>query len=211
MIAAAADEPGELSANAADAAEHFADDVADAGPNPKKSTWAPSVLRPLAHHFRGTLGRFATGVAVVTFDTSASSVQAEPSRHGITVNSFTSVSMEPPLVLVSIAKTTRSHDQLRDHPFTVNILGAEQEALARNFAGKPDSEPLWVEGDIAPRLSGVLAFLACTPWAAYDGGDHTLYLGEVKEFDYRSGDALGFVNSRFTVIPEHLLGHEALL
>lgn len=173
-------------------------------PADRQTTWTPSVLRPLAHHFRGTLGRFATGVAVVTFD-------GEEGRHGITVNSFTSVSMEPPLVLASIAKTTRSHDQLRDHPFTVNILGAEQEALARNFAGKPESEPPWVEGEIAPRLSGVLAFLTCMPWAAYDGGDHTLYLGEVKEFDYRSGDALGFVNSRFTVIPEHLLGHEALL
>ena len=163
-----------------------------------------SVLRPHEQHFRGSLGRFATGVAVVTFDT-------DQGRHGITVNSFTSVSLEPPLVLVSIARTTKSHDELAGRPFTVNVLGAEQRALASNFAGKPTGEPRWIEGTVAPRLAGVLSYFECTPWAAYDGGDHTLYLGEVVSFDYRAGDALGFVNGQFTTIPEYLLGHEALL
>lgn len=164
----------------------------------------PSALSPRELRFRGSLGRFATGVAVVTFD-------GAEARHGITVNSFTSVSMQPPLVLVSIAKSTKSHSELVQRPFTVNILGAEQEDLARHFAGRPSGEPRWVDGESAPRLSGVLAFFECTPWAAYDGGDHTLYIGEVVEFDYRSGDALGFVNSRFTTIPEYLLGVENLL
>jgi flavin reductase len=163
-----------------------------------------SVLRPHEQHFRGSLGRFATGVAVVTFDT-------DQGRHGITVNSFTSVSLEPPLVLVSIARTTKSHDELAGRPFTVNVLGAEQRELASNFAGKPTGDPRWVEGTVAPRLAGVLSYFECTPWAAYDGGDHTLYLGEVVTFDYRAGDALGFVNGQFTTIPEYLLGHEALL
>ena len=167
----------------------------------------PSVLRPRDQHLRGSLGRFATGVAVVTFDRA----DGTGGHRGITVNSFTSVSLEPPLVLVSIARTTKAHDEMRGRPFTVNILGAEQEELARHFAGGPGREPKWVEGAIAPRLSGVLSHLTCTPWAAYDGGDHTLYVGEVVEFDYRPGDALGFVNSRFTVIPEYLLGVEALL
>ena len=175
-----------------------------ATPPNRMSQRTPSILRPRDQHFRGSLGRFATGVAVVTFDT-------EDSRHGITVNSFTSVSLNPPLVLVSIARTTKSHDALEGRPFTVNILGAEQQALASNFAGKPNAEPLWVEGDTAPRLAGVLSYFECKPWAAYDGGDHTLYLGEVMNFDYRSGDALGFVNGQFTIIPEYLLGHEALL
>ena len=165
---------------------------------------ASAVLRPHEQHFRGSLGRFATGVAVVTFDT-------DQGRHGITVNSFTSVSLEPPLVLVSIARTTKSHDELAGRPFTVNVLGAEQRALASNFAGTPTGEPRWVEGTVAPRLAGVLSYFECTPWAAYDGGDHTLYLGEVVSFDYRAGDALGFVNGQFTTIPEYLLGHEALL
>jgi flavin reductase (DIM6/NTAB) family NADH-FMN oxidoreductase RutF len=162
------------------------------------------LYRPRAHFFRGSLGRFATGVAVVTFDGSTG-------RHGITVNSFTSVSMEPPLVLVSIAKTARSHDELASRPFTVNILGAEQQSIASHFAGKPAADPVWVEGQTAPRLANMLSYFECEPWAAYDGGDHTLYLGRVVHFDYRSGDALGFVNGRFTAIPEYLLGHEDLL
>jgi flavin reductase (DIM6/NTAB) family NADH-FMN oxidoreductase RutF len=119
--------------------------------------------------------------------------------------------MEPPLVLVSIAKTTKAHDELAERPFTVNILGAEQQPLALHFAGKPGQEPLWVEGQVAPRLSNVLAFFECTPWAAYPGGDHTLYLGEVVDFNYRNGDALAFANSRFTTIPESQLGVENLL
>lgn len=157
-----------------------------------------------AHHFRGSLGRFATGVAIVTFD-------GVSKRHGITVNSFTSVSLEPPLVLVSIARRAKAHDELAGRPFTVNILGAEQQALALHFAGQPGVEPQWVEGPVAPRLARVLAYFECTPWAAYDGGDHTLYLGQVVDFNYRSGDALAFANGRFTTIPERQLGVEDLL
>ncbi|WP_028270058.1 flavin reductase [Arthrobacter sp. CC3] len=159
---------------------------------------------PKDHHFRGSLGRFATGVAIVTFD-------GATKRHGITVNSFTSVSMEPPLVLVSIARTAKAHDELAGRPFTVNILGAEQRHLATHFAGRPGYEPRWVEGATAPRLAGVLAYFECRPWAAYDGGDHTLYLGEVADFDYRHGDALAFANGTYTTIPDRELGMEDLL
>lgn len=155
-------------------------------------------------HFRGGLGRFATGVAIVTFD-------GPRRRHGITVNSFTSVSMDPPLVLVSIARTAKAHDELRGTPFTVNVLGAEQQQLALHFAGRPSREPVWVESATAPRLAGTLAYFECRSWAAYDGGDHTLYLGEVVDFNYRSGDLLAFANSRFTTIPEQYLGAEDLL
>ncbi|WAH99649.1 flavin reductase family protein [Arthrobacter sp. MMS18-M83] len=160
--------------------------------------------RPRAHHFRGSLGRFATGVAIVTFD-------GATKRHGITVNSFTAVSMEPPLVLVSIARTAKAHDELAGRSFSVNILGAEQQDLALHFAGRRGPEPRWVEGGTAPRLSNVLAYFECTPWAAYDGGDHTLYVGEVVDFNYRNGDALAFANSSFTTIPESQLGMEDLL
>ncbi|WP_200912977.1 flavin reductase family protein [Arthrobacter sp. Leaf69] len=157
-----------------------------------------------AHQFRGSLGRFATGVAIVTFD-------GVTKRHGITVNSFTSVSMDPPLVLVCIARTAKAHDELAGRPFAVNILGAEQRQLALHFAGRPGPEPLWVEGETAPRLSNVLAYFECKPWAAYDGGDHTLYIGEVADFNYRNGDALAYANSAFTTIPESQLGMEDLL
>ena len=168
------------------------------------STSHQRTAEELAHRFRGSLGRFATGVAIVAFD-------GPSGRHGITVNSFTSVSLEPPLVLVSIARTARAHDELAGRPFSVNILGAEQKALALHFAGRPGLEPQWVEGPTAPRLARPLAFFVCTPWAAYDGGDHTLYVGEVVDFNHRPGDALAFHGGRFTAIPESELGVEDLL
>lgn len=153
---------------------------------------------------RSCLGRFATGVAVVSFD-------GPDGRHGLTVNSFTSVSLDPPLVLVSVAKKARAHEMLVDRPFCVNVLGAEQESVARNFAGGPETSLTWIEGEHAPRIAGVLAHLECAPWRAYDGGDHTLFLGEVVDFDFRSGDALGYVTSRFRAIDEQQFGHEYLI
>jgi flavin reductase (DIM6/NTAB) family NADH-FMN oxidoreductase RutF len=153
---------------------------------------------------RSCLARFATGVAVVAFD-------AADSHRGLTINSFTSVSLEPPLVLVSVAKRAKSHDALRGRPFSVNVLGAEQEPIARMFAGGPQTAVTWIEGQYAPRLAGVLAHLECTPWRDYDGGDHTLFLGEVKGFDYRDGGALAYHVSGFQTIPDSQLGFEYLI
>ena len=163
-----------------------------------------SVIAPPS--LRSCLGRFATGVAVVTF-----AHDDEP--RGVTINSFTSVSLEPPLVLVSIARGARSHDTLRGRPFCVNVLGAEQEAVARCFAGGPAPEDLsWHAGSVAPALGGALAQLQCRPWAEYDGGDHTLFLGQVVDFNYRHGLALGYHSSGFTTIGEQdVHGSEALI
>ncbi|MGH2915162.1 MAG: flavin reductase family protein [Solirubrobacteraceae bacterium] len=157
---------------------------------------------------RACLGRFATGVAVVTFDRS----DGDAVPHGITVNSFTSVSLRPPLVLASVARSARSHDQLGGRPFTVNVLGAEQQRLATRFAGgAAEDEVSWERGELAPRLPGALAHLECRPWRHYDGGDHTLYLGEVAASEYRAGDALGYLEGRFIAIGEPELGQEHLL
>jgi flavin reductase (DIM6/NTAB) family NADH-FMN oxidoreductase RutF len=154
---------------------------------------------------RSCLSRFATGVCVVTVD-------AEDGEHGLTVNAFTAVSLEPTLVLVSIARRARGHDLLRGRPFAVNVLGAEQEPVARHFAGDPHPQYVcWARGEIAPLLVGALAMFECEPWAAYDGGDHTLYVGEVVDFAYRTGDALGYFYSRFATVEEPVLGMEYLL
>jgi len=157
-----------------------------------------------SRRLRSCLGRFATGVVVVTFDS------ADGPR-GVTVNSFTSVSMDPPLILVSVRKGAASHDLLRGAPFCANVLGAEQEAIARQFAGAHVGPAIWVSHEVAPRLGSVLAHLACRPWRDYDGGDHTLFLGEVVDFDFRDGDALGYHASGFTAIAERQLGVEDLL
>jgi len=148
-------------------------------------------------------------VVVVAFD--CVDGQGAPMRQGITVNSFTSVSLDPPLVLVSLQRTARSHDLLSGRAFSINILGAEQEQLARHFAGRPAIEPRWLEGSIAPCLADVVGTFQCLPWAEYDGGDHTLFLGEVVRFTYRTGDTLGFSNGRFVPIPEGQFGEELML
>jgi flavin reductase (DIM6/NTAB) family NADH-FMN oxidoreductase RutF len=158
---------------------------------PQARTLAPSE----AMRFRNALARFATGVTVVGHR------QADGSPRGVTVNAFASVSLDPPLVLVSIARAARSHDLLAGKPFSVNVLKVEQEPLARHFAGETqDLEIRWVSGVVAPRLAEPLAWLECEPWAAYDGGDHTLYVGRVVDFLFGDGDALGFYASRFVPV-----------
>ena len=152
------------------------------------------------------LGRFATGVTVVSFD-------AGDGPRGVTVNSFTSVSLEPPLVLVGIAKRAAAHEALRDNPFCVNVLGAEQEDLARRFAGgNSGADPRFdAAPGRAPRLLGALAHVDCDAWRAYDAGDHTLFVGEVTAFEHREGDALAYMGSRFTTIAESDAGVEYLI
>lgn len=156
---------------------------------------------------RGCLGRFVTGVAVVTFDSPPGC------RRGITVNSFTSVSLDPPLILVSIAKAARCHDALAAGcALCVNVLGAEQEVFARMFARSREEIVVdWIEGLHAPSLPGVLARFECEPWGSYDGGDHTLVLGRIIDFSFRDGDALGFYAGGFTGVADGRLGHEDLI
>ncbi|MFI6934227.1 flavin reductase family protein [Streptomyces sp. NPDC050287] len=153
---------------------------------------------------RACMSRFATGVTVVSYAT-------DSGPRGATMNSFTSVSAEPPLVLVSVARRARCHDQLADGPFCVNILGAEQEQLARLFAGASSTaEPRWAEGARVPRLADPLAWVECEPWRAYDGGDHTLVLGRVTDLGHRDGDALTYAWSRFASTTESTDGIEHL-
>jgi flavin reductase (DIM6/NTAB) family NADH-FMN oxidoreductase RutF len=141
---------------------------------------------------RNCLGHFATGVTVITCD-----VAGRP--HGATVNSFTAVSLDPALVLVSLDRRTKACRHLDGNPFTVNVLREQQDDIALHFAGKPSQEPLEWRRDpgLAPRLSGSLAYIACTPWRTYDGGDHQLFLGEVEEFEFFGGDPLLFYLGKF--------------
>lgn len=134
----------------------------------------PSIADP--RRLRNTLGNFATGVVVLTY-------RADDSYYGVTVNSFTSVSLDPPLVLVSMQRTSRALAYLLERPFAVNVLGDNQLDTALHFAGKPQSRPIeWVGDDVAPRINGSLAYFQCTPWAGYDGGDHALVLGRVLSY-----------------------------
>ncbi len=128
--------------------------------------------------FRDLCGRFATGVTVVTaFD-------ADDRPVGMTVNSFASVSLDPPLISIAIDHAASAFPALRDAGrWTVNILEAHQEALSRRFSAI-DSDRFdgvgWRRGpDNELLLDGVLAWLVCRRWQGLEAGDHTVLIGEV--------------------------------
>jgi flavin reductase (DIM6/NTAB) family NADH-FMN oxidoreductase RutF len=132
--------------------------------------------------FRRTLSCFASGVTIVT----ASQTDGQPT--GLTASAFSSVSLEPPLVLVCISRGAQSHPaMLASGRFAVNILGADQEAVAQRFAVRsgPGSDKFaglrWTRGDLGlPLIDGALAQLECSTVQTYAGGDHTIFLGQVE-------------------------------
>ena len=131
------------------------------------------------NEFRAALGRFASGVTVVT------TLDAGRRPQGLTVSAFCSVSLVPPLVLVSIEKGTRTHDALGESGvFVVNVLGEEQEGLSNRFATRAADKFAGLDYDLAkngaPLLPDALAHIQCRLRHAYDGGDHTIFVGEVE-------------------------------
>ncbi|OXR43655.1 p-hydroxyphenylacetate 3-hydroxylase, reductase component [Nocardia cerradoensis] len=143
---------------------------------------------------RRVLGEFSTGVTVVTYRDS------DGNTRGATMNSFTSVSMDPPLLLVSVSRKARAAEGLKDTAFTVNILSANQLDIALHFAGKPNEALVVPWHDVPgmpPRLLGTTAWLQCEPWQIYDGGDHLLVLGRVVHHDARTLEPLTFHRGEF--------------
>jgi flavin reductase (DIM6/NTAB) family NADH-FMN oxidoreductase RutF len=153
----------------------------------------PAAVDPRA--LRRCFGRFATGVTVVTY-------RCGDEVRGATVNSFTSVSIDPPLVLVSLSRTTHAYRAMEGHPFAINVLRSDQMDVAMQFAGRPraglriDWAPVSGEDD-PPSLTRAVAVLKCAPWRRYDGGDHVLEVGEVIDFEHRTGDPLVFSDGKF--------------
>jgi flavin reductase (DIM6/NTAB) family NADH-FMN oxidoreductase RutF len=118
----------------------------------------------------------------------------------MTANAFTSVSLNPPLILVAVARRARMHGHLlaATH-FGVSVLAADQEAHAWHFAGHPRPDLatpfVWRRG--VPLLGGALAHLVCAVDATHPGGDHTLFVGQVEDLWYRDGMPLAFYAGRF--------------
>jgi flavin reductase (DIM6/NTAB) family NADH-FMN oxidoreductase RutF len=153
---------------------------------------------------RDVMGRFATGITVIT--------SAGDAAHGMTANSFSSVSLDPPLVLVCLARTTAMHGiVVANGGFAVNVLGAEQEEVARHFASRDRPAGIaqfdavdWVAGPRtgAPLLTGSLAWLECELGEIYDGGDHSIFLGRVVGLGRGTGrEALLFFGGAYHQIP----------
>ncbi|HEU0246974.1 MAG TPA: flavin reductase [Gaiellaceae bacterium] len=162
--------------------------------------------------FRRTLGMFATGVTVLT-------CRAGDQVHGMTANAFMSVSLQPPLVLVSIDRRARMSALLHEGTrFAVNVLEAGQAALSDHFArraveGTP--EPRFELVHDTPLVEGALAHLVARIVRSYWGGDHSLFLGQVEYARYGEGEPLLFHGGRyerlvrdprvFSMLPRELL------
>ena len=149
--------------------------------------------------FRSAMSNFATGVTVIT------TIDNEGQPHAMTANAFTSVCLEPPLVLICVAHSTYTHRFLeRVGRFGVNILRQEQQALGVYFAKRPEDRQGGVEysyimtDEGVPSLGDAMAFFACQVIGSHVYGDHTVYLGEVKKvLQNDSGTPLLFFRSRW--------------
>ena len=138
--------------------------------------------------FRAALGTFATGVTIIT----ARSVEGE--LIGFTANSFNSVSLEPPLVLWSLARQARSIAVFtKGTHYAINVLGADQMNLAQAFSSK--SADRWAAVQFtpgiagAPLITGSIATFECFNRSRYDEGDHVIFIGEVERCTHRTGVA----------------------
>lgn len=146
--------------------------------------------------YRQVLGAFMTGVTVIT------TVDKEGRKRGITANSFTSVSLDPPLVLFCIDYRAASYETFQNADgFVVHILSSDQQELAKTFASKSEQKfegqetTSGVSG--APRLNGVHGWLDCTSHDVVVAGDHAIVIGEVKQYSTEPARPLGFYQGRF--------------
>jgi len=151
--------------------------------------------------FRRALGQFPTGVTVIT------TLDANGNPVGVTASSFNSVSIDPPLILWSVAKTAYSATVfVQADNFVVNVLGKQQVAISNACArqGEDKFSAIDYRAGIGqcPVLSGAAAYFGCKTWNLYDGGDHIIVVGEVIEYSYSdSVMPLVFARGSYAVSP----------
>jgi|SRR5215218_3842240 len=149
--------------------------------------------------FRSALSRFASGVTVVTTKDAAGRL------HGITVSAFSSVSLDPPLILICIERSAGSHHVFQESGvFVVNILSSEQQELSDRFASQLperfDGVDMALNIDGIPVLANCLANLECRVKLTADGGDHSIFVGEVETASVYEGDPLIYFRSDYRTI-----------
>ncbi len=151
------------------------------------------------NELRRVMGHFATGVTIITTHAATGEL------HGLTANAVASLSLVPPLLLICVDKKAESYPSFGESGvFTVNILSSDQEALSRRFAvsggNKFEGVSYRIGANGAPILEGSLGFLECRITANHDGGDHTIYVGEVQEAQTREGKPLLFYRGGYREI-----------
>jgi flavin reductase (DIM6/NTAB) family NADH-FMN oxidoreductase RutF len=141
---------------------------------------------------RRTLGMFATGVTVIT-------ALRDEQVHGMTANAFMSVSLEPPLVLISVDRRTKMCGFLHEGMhYGVSVLCATQAALSDRFAGRSsEEEPRFAIVKETPLVEGALAHFVARVERSYWGGDHSLFLGRVEYARQNEGTPLLFHGGRY--------------
>jgi flavin reductase (DIM6/NTAB) family NADH-FMN oxidoreductase RutF/DNA-binding MarR family transcriptional regulator len=154
-----------------------------------------------ARALRRCFGQFGTGVTIMTSQTGQD-------RVGVTANSFSSLSLDPPLVLWSIKRTSRSFDAfLKAEYFAVNVLSTDQIAVSQAFSG-PQADKFagidCVPGKTgSPTIRNAIAIMECQIENRYDGGDHIILIGRVLHFSQSPGEALLFCQGRYAVAIDH--------
>lgn len=151
--------------------------------------------------FRRCLSQYGTGVAIVTTSDGIS-------RFAVTVNSFSSLSLDPPLLVWSIDRKSRSFDAFSSFEhFAVNILSSDQIELSRHFSSKVNDKFAnvdWVSGRFgSPLLSGCIARFECSAEARHDGGDHMMLIGRVQQLERFDGTPLIFSHGQYSIPLEH--------
>jgi flavin reductase (DIM6/NTAB) family NADH-FMN oxidoreductase RutF len=144
--------------------------------------------RVSGQEFRDGMARWTSGVTVVT-------AAGDPAPAALTASAFSALSLDPPLVLVCVERSSRQHDRLLRAPgFAVHVLDAGQEHLSRHFAREAEDKLHGVDHEIgpfgAPLLPLGLARLVCAREATPDGGDHTILIGRVVAVEIREGEPL---------------------
>ena len=148
------------------------------------------------NEFRHALSRFASGVTVAT------TVGSDGHFHGITVSAFCSVSLSPPMVLICVERTTASHDAFAgSEAFVVNILRESQQAISEQFAAPADDKferIAWHPGiGGIPVFEDALTTLECRLKYKHDGGDHSIFVGEVETVTVGDGDPLIYFRGEY--------------
>jgi flavin reductase (DIM6/NTAB) family NADH-FMN oxidoreductase RutF len=146
-----------------------------------------------AARFRQSVSRFATGIAIV------SCLNESGRPHGMTISSFTSVSLDPASVLVSLRPGRTRSLIRRDGWFGISVLGSDQEHWSRHFSGQPQQELdiAWTMKSNVPVLRDALAWFECQVDSLLQVHDHTLFVARVVDCDHASGNPLMFYASRY--------------
>lgn len=145
--------------------------------------------------FRNAMGRFATGVTVITTKTA-------DEIHGMTANAFMSVSLNPKLITVSVDNRAKMHHKIKESKrFAVNILSDRQQDISMHFAGQTNEDRAIDFGFMheMPVIKGSLASVVCDLESSYAAGDHTLFIGKVMDIEFAEGDPLLFYRGKYGI------------